>query len=367
MTTFNRRKALTMVGAAAAAAAFGTRAIAQQPGFPKGAVIRTLFKDYAPEELAGGATLFHEHLSLGVDFNARFRAASAAVLAANGAPSSERPAAPPPAPAGPDPMRDALLMAEELRAAQRDGVACLVDAGLEGAGMELPFIREAAKRSGLPVVKVGRMAGQFAKPRSADDETIGGVLLLVAALVALVWANSPWGASYAALVDYEVGPPALHLPLGVWAADGLLAVFFFVVGLELKHELVLGSLSNAREAVVPAAAAIGGMIVPALIFVAVNSVASQGAVRGWGIPMATDIAFALAVLAVVCSLIGAFYYLRVIKVMYFDAPFTATTESACPDDRVVLSLNGALILILGLLPSGLMALCARAVVATLGT
>ena len=131
------------------------------------------------------------------------------------------------------------------------------------------------------------------------DETIGGVLLLVAALVALVWANSPWGASYAALVDYEVGPPALHLPLGVWAADGLLAVFFFVVGLELKHELVLGSLSNAREAVVPAAAAIGGMIVPALIFVAVNSVASQGAVRGWGIPMATDIAFALAVLAVV--------------------------------------------------------------------
>ena len=84
-----------------------------------------------------------------------------------------------------------------------------------------------------------------------------------------------------------------------WAADGLLAVFFFVVGLELKHELVLGSLSNAREAVVPAAAAIGGMIVPALIFVAVNSVASQGAVRGWGIPMATDIAFALAVLAVV--------------------------------------------------------------------
>ena len=100
-------------------------------------------------------------------------------------------------------------------------------------------------------------------------------------------------------LDYEVGPPALHLPLGVWAADGLLAVFFFVVGLELKHELVLGSLSNAREAVVPAAAAIGGMIVPALIFVAVNSVASQGAVRGWGIPMATDIAFALAVLAVV--------------------------------------------------------------------
>jgi NhaA family Na+:H+ antiporter len=133
------------------------------------------------------------------------------------------------------------------------------------------------------------------------DETVGGILLLVAALIALVWANSPWGASYEALVDFEVGPAALHLhlPLGVWAADGLLAVFFFVVGLELKHELVLGSLSNKREAVVPAAAAIGGMIVPALLYVVVNAMSSDGSMSGWGIPMATDIAFALAVLAVV--------------------------------------------------------------------
>lgn len=133
------------------------------------------------------------------------------------------------------------------------------------------------------------------------DETVGGMLLLVAAAIALVWANSPWADAYFDLVGLEVGPISLHLdlPLGVWAADGLLAVFFFVVGLELKHELVLGSLSKVREAVVPAAAALGGMIVPAVIFVVVNLVMADGSLTGWGIPMATDIAFALAVLAVV--------------------------------------------------------------------
>jgi Na+:H+ antiporter, NhaA family len=133
------------------------------------------------------------------------------------------------------------------------------------------------------------------------DETFGGMLLLAAAAIALVWANSPWGQSYEDLVDLQVGPISLHLdlPLGVWAADGLLAVFFFVVGLELKHELVLGSLSKVSEAVVPAAAAIGGMVVPALIFLGVNTIAADGSTVGWGIPMATDIAFALAVLAVV--------------------------------------------------------------------
>ena len=133
------------------------------------------------------------------------------------------------------------------------------------------------------------------------SETVGGVLLLVAAAIALIWANSPFGDSYAALVDFPVGPQALHLnlPLGVWAADGLLAVFFFVVGLELKHELVLGSLSKPAQAIVPVVAAIGGMAVPALIYFAVNSSQQGGDTSGWGIPMATDIAFALAVLAVV--------------------------------------------------------------------
>ena len=162
MTTLTRREALQMLGVGAAAvAAFPMNGQAQTPGFPKGAIIRTLFKDCAPEQLAGGATLFHEHLSLGPDFINRFRAAAAAVLAAQGAPPPPSPTAPPPAPQGPDPMRDVNIMAEELRNAQRDGVACIVDAGLEGAGMDLNFIREAAKKSGLPVVKG---AGFYTQP-----------------------------------------------------------------------------------------------------------------------------------------------------------------------------------------------------------
>ena len=162
MATLSRREAFQLFGLTAAAIAGSPmKAIAQTLTFPKGAVIRTLFKDYAPEDLAGGATLFHEHLSLGPDFGDRFRAASAAVLAAQGAPPTQRPAGPPPAPPGPDPMRDVNLMADELRQAQRDGVACLVDAGLEGAGMDLDFIREAAKKAAFPVVKG---AGFYTQP-----------------------------------------------------------------------------------------------------------------------------------------------------------------------------------------------------------
>ena len=161
MATWTRREALQMVGGAVAAAALRSNAAAQAPVFPKGAVIRTLFKDYAPEELAGGATLFHEHLSLGPDFGDRFRAAAAAVLAAQGAPPTARPTGPPPAPSGPDPMRDVDLMTEELRSAQRDGVACIVDAGLEGSGVDLEFIRAAAKKSGVPIVKG---AGFYVEP-----------------------------------------------------------------------------------------------------------------------------------------------------------------------------------------------------------
>jgi phosphotriesterase-related protein len=160
MATTTRREALKGAAAAVAVAALPLRASAQAPAFPKGAVIRTLFKDYAPEELAGGATLFHEHLSLGPDFGDRFRAAAQAVLTAQGAPPTQRPAAPPPPPAN-DPMRDVELMTEELRSAQRDGVACLVDAGLEDSGADLDFIRTAAMRSGLPVVKG---AGFYAEP-----------------------------------------------------------------------------------------------------------------------------------------------------------------------------------------------------------
>jgi NhaA family Na+:H+ antiporter len=129
-------------------------------------------------------------------------------------------------------------------------------------------------------------------------ETIGGGLLLFGAVVALVWANSPWAHRYEALIGFTVGPHALHLDLtlATWAADGLLAIFFFVAGLELKREFVAGDLRDPRRAAVPVAAAIGGVLVPALFYLLVNS---GGATQGWAIPTATDIAFALAVLAVV--------------------------------------------------------------------
>jgi NhaA family Na+:H+ antiporter len=134
-------------------------------------------------------------------------------------------------------------------------------------------------------------------------ETVGGALLLAAAALALIWANSPWDDGYAALRDTRVGPAALHLDLslGTWASDGLLAIFFFVAGLELKREFVAGDLRDPRRAALPIAAAVGGMAVPALIFTVVNLGAEDGALRGWAIPSATDIAFALAVLAVVST------------------------------------------------------------------
>ena len=132
-------------------------------------------------------------------------------------------------------------------------------------------------------------------------ETTGGLLLLVATLVALVWVNSPLGGSYESLREVRVGPSALHLDLSLstWAADGLLAVFFFVVGLELKREFVAGDLRDPRRAALPIAAALGGMALPALIYTVVNLRTGGDALRGWAIPTATDIAFALAVLAVV--------------------------------------------------------------------
>jgi len=138
--------------------------------------------------------------------------------------------------------------------------------------------------------------------RVLREETTGGLLLMAAAVVALAWANSPWGDSYLALGQVTVGPSALHLNLSLsaWAADGLLAVFFFLAGLELKHEFVHGTLSRPAQAVVPIGAAIGGMILPALVFTLIAARSGQaGALVGWGIPMATDIAFALAVLAIV--------------------------------------------------------------------
>ncbi|MFD1151079.1 Na+/H+ antiporter NhaA [Saccharothrix hoggarensis] len=131
-------------------------------------------------------------------------------------------------------------------------------------------------------------------------ETVGGVLMLGLAVLGLVWANSPWAASYQSFGAVEVGPEALHLRLSLveWASDGLLAVFFFVAGLELKREFVAGDLRDVRRAAVPVAAAVSGVAVPAVIYAAVNAT-DPTALSGWAIPTATDIAFALAVLAVI--------------------------------------------------------------------
>ncbi len=132
-------------------------------------------------------------------------------------------------------------------------------------------------------------------------ETVGGLLLMLGAVTALVWANSPWSSAYEELSDFAVGPHVLHLHLSLetWAADGLLAIFFFVAGLELKREFVAGELSDPRRAALPVVAAVGGMIVPALVYVAVN--AGDDTLSGWAIPTATDIAFAVAVLALISS------------------------------------------------------------------
>jgi NhaA family Na+:H+ antiporter len=130
-------------------------------------------------------------------------------------------------------------------------------------------------------------------------ETVGGVLLLLAAVAALIWANSPVSASYESVVDFHFGPAALRLDLSVghWAADGLLAVFFFVAGIELKRELVAGELRSPSAAALPVVAAVCGMAVPALVYAVVNATGG-GSLQGWAVPTATDIAFALAVLAV---------------------------------------------------------------------
>jgi len=127
-------------------------------------------------------------------------------------------------------------------------------------------------------------------------ERVGAALLLGATVIALVWSNSPWAGGYRALSEAVVGPASLGLDLTVahWTADGLLAVFFFVVGVELKREFVVGSLRHVGSAVVPVVGAVGGMVVPALVYVAV--VAGRGPLDGWATPVATDIAFAVALL-----------------------------------------------------------------------
>lgn len=187
-------------------------------------------------------------------------------------------------------------------------------------------------------------------------ETVGGALLLVAATVAIGWANSPWSAVYYRLGDLTFGPQAWHLNLSVstWAADGLLAIFFFVVGLELKYEVLAGDLRDPRRAALPVVAAIGGMVMPAVVFVAVNAHTGGGALRGWAIPTATDIAFALAVLAVISSHLPSALRTFLLTLAVVDDLLAVTVIAVFYTDDLNLAALG-----LALVPLALFALAAR--------
>ena len=143
--------------------------------------------------------------------------------------------------------------------------------------------------------------------RFAKMEAAGGILLLAATIVALIWANSPWEHSYHDIwhttFTVGVGRYILSWSRHVWVNDGLMAIFFFLVGLEIKREVLIGELSSLRQSAFPFIAALGGSIVPALVYLAVNH--GSGFSHGWGIPMATDIAFALGVLALLGSRVPA--------------------------------------------------------------
>src|SRR5438067_1717415 len=182
------------MSAAAATVPQVARAQAAAPVFPKGAIIRTLLKDYAPEELGGGATLFHEHMQLAADFMPRFLAATAAVRAANGLPPAPArgggPGRGPAAPAGLDIMRDVDLMTAEVKKAASDGhLACIVDGGHDDMGRDINFLRQVAMKSGVPIVAGGGFYNQPFYPKEistmseeqivkalikqADEETLG--------------------------------------------------------------------------------------------------------------------------------------------------------------------------------------------------
>jgi NhaA family Na+:H+ antiporter len=126
---------------------------------------------------------------------------------------------------------------------------------------------------------------------------ISSILLLAAALIALVWANSPWHDSYHHVWEMELSLSKLQLPVHAWINDALMAIFFFLVGMEIKHEIVHGELADMRRAALPVFGALGGMVVPALLYLAFTH--GQPGQHGWGVPMATDIAFSLGVLGMV--------------------------------------------------------------------
>jgi NhaA family Na+:H+ antiporter len=188
-------------------------------------------------------------------------------------------------------------------------------------------------------------------------ETVGGILLLFAAGAALGWANSPWAPAYRALSEFTIGPESLHLRLSLasWAADGLLAIFFFVVGLELKREFVAGDLRDPARAAVPIAAAIGGMIAPAAIFIGVNLASGHPEnLGGWAVPIATDIAFALAVLAVLSTHLPTALRTFLLTLAVVDDLLAITVIAAFYTDHLA-----PVPLALALIPGGLFAVAVQ--------
>jgi len=182
----SRRQALEIL---AAGAAVSKMAFGQEPAFPKGAIIRTLLKDYAPEELAGGATLFHEHMQLAPDFNAKFAAATAAARAANGLPPIPGRGGAGRGPVGPDIQHNVDLMSAEVAKTKAEGVACIVDAGHPDMGRNIDFLRQVSMKSGMPIVAGGGFYSQPFYPKEistmseeqilkalikqVDDDTLG--------------------------------------------------------------------------------------------------------------------------------------------------------------------------------------------------
>ncbi len=186
------------------------------------------------------------------------------------------------------------------------------------------------------------------------DEAAGGIVLAIATVVALVWANSPFSDAYVDLwnttLTIGIGDAAISEDLGHWVNDGLMAIFFFVVGLEIKRELVCGELQDRRAATLPVVAAIGGVALPALIFTALT--AGTSAASGWAIPAATDIAFAVGVLALLGDRIPAGLKLFLLTVAIVDDIAAIAIIAVFYADDValgwLLGAGGGLVLILAM-------------------
>jgi NhaA family Na+:H+ antiporter len=200
--------------------------------------------------------------------------------------------------------------------------------------------------------KIGPVPLPAAVRRFLATEAAGGMALVAAAAVALVWANSPWSAAYVDLwhtsVDFGAGPLSFDDDLRHLVNDGLLVLFFLVVGLEVKRELVAGELRDRRAAALPTVAAVGGMVVPAVAYLAVT--AGTPGSSGWGVPMATDIAFALAVLALLGRRVPAALKLFLLTLAVVDdigAIVVIAVAYSDDLDLVALAVAGALLAVAG--------------------